>query len=89
MKKDPKATANAAAITIGVLYISCRVLVQAFPELSLNITRSWFHLIDVSKSVMDLSTESFVLGLVSSVITAWLVGYLFAISYNMFAKGKR
>lgn len=82
-------TANAAAVTIGVLYVVCRVLVLLIPDLFLSITGTWFHGIDISQIAATSVTAdpgSFILGLVTSVAAAWATGYLFAISYNSFAK---
>ena len=88
MKHHPVTTANAVAATTAVVYIVCRLLVGLFPEISMNVARSWFHGIDISKiSAWNLSTESFILGIVSATIGAWLVGYLFAKLYNYFLKG--
>lgn len=88
MKHHIYATANATAATVGVLYIVCRVLVLVMPDLFLAIARTWFHGIDISKiaagNAGDLS--AFILGSITSVAAAWLTGYLFAITYNYFAK---
>jgi len=40
MKHEPNATANAAAVTVGVLYVACRVLVLVVPDLFLAVTRT-------------------------------------------------
>ncbi len=87
MKHNPLTTANAIAATTAIVYVVCRVLVGLFPEISMNVAKSWFHGIDISKiSAWNLSTESFILGIVSATIFAWLVGYLFAVLYNYFLK---
>src|SRR3989344_71706 len=87
MKHNLIGTANAAAATTAIVYVVCRLLVGLFPDFLMNVARSWFHGIDISKiSAWNLSTESFILGIVSATITAWLVGYLFAKLYNYFSK---
>lgn len=87
MKHDPKATANGAAVTVAIIYIFCRVGVSLFPDLSMSIAQSWFHGIQLTQiSELRLTSGSFVLGLVTSMIFAWLVGYLFANLYNYFVK---
>ncbi len=89
MKSDKTTLANAFALTIGIIFIVCRLLVSLFPELSMQITRSWFHLIDLTKiSGIDLSLGLFVLGLVSSVISAWIFGYILGWSIELFSKRK-
>lgn len=87
MKHSPKATANAAATTVAIIYIVCRVGVSLFPDLSMTIAQSWFHGIQLTQlNELNFSLDSFLLGLVTSTIGAWLVGYLFASLYNYFAK---
>lgn len=87
MKHDSKATANAATVSIAIIYIVCRVGVYLFPDLSMTIAQSWFHGIQLTQiSELDLTLGSFVLGLATSTISAWLVGYLFANLYNYFVK---
>ena len=89
MKHEPNATANAAAVTVAVLYIVCRVLVLFIPDLFLSITQTWFHGIDISQiaaTSVALDPTSFVVGLITATVAGWLTGYLFATSYNYFAK---
>lgn len=90
MKHDPNTTANASAVTIAIIYVLCTLFVVLIPDLSMSITKSWFHGIDISLiSSWNLSFGSFVLGLVSATVSAWLVGFLFASTYNYFLSMKR
>lgn len=87
MKHNPMVTANAAAVTTIIIYIACALFFILAPEISMAITKTWFHGIDIS--LIDTranSISSFVLGLVTAAISAWAVGYLFALLYNLFAK---
>ena len=87
MKHDPKATANAAAVTVAIVFIVCHIGIALFPDLAMTIAQSWFHGIQLTQiSELNLSLGSFVLGLTTSTIGTWLVGYLFASSYNYFVK---
>ena len=87
MKHDPKVTANAAAVTVAIVYVVCRIGIALFPDLGMAIAQSWFHGIQLTKiSQLDLSLGSFILGLVTSIISTWLIGYLFAKLYNYFLK---
>lgn len=89
MKGNKLVLANAFGLTIGITYVVCRLLVSLFPEISLQITRSWFHLVDLTKmSGNNLGLDLFILGLVSSVVTAWLFGYLLGWSIELFNKKK-
>jgi len=87
MKLNQVATANALAITTGVLFVVCRIAVSLFPDLMFAIAQSWFHGIELSKiSVWNPSVSTFLLGLLSSVITVWLVGFTFVGIYNKLNK---
>ena len=60
MKHDPMTTANAAATTVAVIYVACRVLIGLFPDLSFTIAQSWFHGIQLTKlGTWDLTLPSF------------------------------
>lgn len=83
-KHNPSATANAAAVTVGAAYVVCRLLIGLFPELSMVVAQAWFH--GLTLGSWNFSTGNFIAGLIAAVASAWLVGYLFAVSYNSFAK---
>jgi hypothetical protein len=85
MKHNPVSTAHAAGATTGVVFIACRLLVGLFPGWMFSLGQSWFHGIELQKvSNWDLTTGNFFFGLVSAIVSAWLVGYLFAQFYNFF-----
>ncbi len=85
--KDPKATANAAGVTAAGLFVVCRLLVGAFPGFMFAVAQSWLHGIELTRlDTWNLTTSTFTFGLVSSAVTAWLVGYLFAVIYNYFVQ---
>jgi len=87
MKHNLMATANAAAVTVGVLYTLCRLLVGLFPEASYAVAQSWFHGLQVTKmGEWSLTLQSFLVGLISSAVTAWVVGYDFGWTYNKLVK---
>ena len=89
MKFNKILLANASAVWIGIIYLVCRFLVVLFPELSKAVTQSWFHGIGFSRfDSSNLTVSSLVLGLVSSVLTVWVIAYLFAQFYNYFLKNK-
>ena len=89
MKHEPNATAKAAAVTVAALYTICRVGVALFPDLAMSVAQSWFHGLELSNvSAWNLTTGSFILGLLTSSVGAWLVGYVFATAYNYFLAKK-
>ena len=78
---------NALAVTTAIVFVICRVLVGIFPDASFNLAQSWFHGIEFSKaSVLNLDIGSFVLGIISSAVTAWLIGYVFVKVLTFFRK---
>lgn len=87
MKHEPNVTANAMAVTVGVIYIVCAVSVVLLPEIAMTVAQSWFHGLDLSKiSAFNVTLGSFILGLVTSMGGSWLIGYVFAKAYNYFLK---
>ncbi|AHB40660.1 MAG: hypothetical protein UV83_C0006G0031 [candidate division WWE3 bacterium GW2011_GWE2_43_18] len=87
MKNQFLVIPNTLALTTGIIYVLCRVLVGLFPGVSVTIVRSWFHSIDfVKPGAWDTTASSFILGLISSVITAWVVGYIFISVRKMLVK---
>lgn len=81
------ATANAASFTTAIIYLVCRFGFIIAPTLSMEISKSWFHGIDISRiSATNLSLEAFIIGIISSAVGAWIVGYIFAVSYNAFIR---
>ncbi len=89
MKHEPNATANAAVVTVAIIYVICRVAVTLFPDLTMTVAQSWFHGLEISQvSQGNLSLGSFILGLATITVGAWLTGYLFANLYNYFVKSK-
>lgn len=87
MKQYPLATANALAATTVVIYVVCTAAVVFLPDLSITIAQSWFHGIDLSKSPsVNITVSSFVLGIITVTIGAWLIGFVFAKIYNQFVQ---
>ncbi len=85
--KQSYAIPNALAVTTAIVYVLCRVLVGLFPDISFALAQSWFHGIELSKSsAWNLTFGSFIIGVISSTITAWVIGYIFIKVYRLFAK---
>ena len=86
MKHNVTATANALAITMGFIYVACALLVALFPDFFRLTAASWFHGWNVEALWTGAPRGNFVLGLVSAMAGSWIVGYIFAWSYNRFVK---
>ena len=83
MKNNTFVIANTLAVTTGIFFVACRLLVGLFPDLMFSIAQSWFHDIVLTKATtLDLTIETLVLGLVSSMGTSWIVGFLFSTVYG-------
>lgn len=78
---------NVLAITTAIVFVVCRVLVSLFPDASFAIAQSWFHGIGVNQiGTWNLDMPSFITGLVSVTITAWIIGYVYIRVYKLFVK---
>lgn len=85
------ATANAMAATVAFIAVVCALAIILAPELSLGVAQSWFHGIDLSKMRMAVnpSLGSLLYGWITATIGGWVVGYVFAWTYNWFAPKKK
>ena len=89
MKNQSYVLPNTLAVTTLIIFVLCRLLVGLFPDIFFTIAESWFHGIALSKlDTWNLTVSSFILGIVSSTITAWVLGYIFTQVYNYFTKRK-
>lgn len=78
---------NALALTTAIIYVLCRILVGLFPDASFVIAQSWFHGIELTRlGAWNLTLESFILGIISSTITAWVVGFIYIKVYRLLVK---
>lgn len=91
MKHNPMATANAMAVTVAFIAVVCALAIILAPELSLGIAQSWFHGIDLEKvrTAVNPSFGSILYGWITATAGGWLVGYVFATSYNWFSPKKK
>ena len=88
MKTDKIVLGNAFALATGIYYVGCYILALIAPQLFLNVTASWFHMFDLGRIGQATATNpvSFMLGLVSLVISAWLFGFILGWSIELFSK---
>lgn len=87
MKLKEIAFANAGAVIGAVWYLACAILFTFAPDLSVQISQSWFHFIDLTKIGSSVVTPgSLVVGVISLAVASWLTAYFFAWVYNNFVK---
>lgn len=86
-KKDVNATGIALALTLGIISILCLVLVLIAPVFALNLFGSFMHGIDLSKiAVTPAIGGRTLLGFIVALAGGYLIGVIFALIYNKFAK---
>jgi len=92
-----KRTANALAVTAGIISLVCYILILITPAGTVNFFGAIFHGIDMSKiAVESVSIGNgmlgvieaiilgwiIVLGVIEAIILGWIIGWLFAKIYN-------
>jgi len=86
MKHEPITTGNALGAVVGITYIVCAIGVALAPDLALYLARSWFHGIEIQASTFNRTPDMVIIGFLSAVAGAWILGYLFATIYNSLLK---
>ncbi|MFA5933193.1 MAG: DUF5676 family membrane protein [Microgenomates group bacterium] len=85
--KNQYSLPNALAVTTAIVFVACRVLVGLFPDASFAVAQSWFHGIGINQiGTWNLDMPSFILGLVSVTLTAWIIGYIFVKVNKLFVR---
>lgn len=83
MKKTSYVIPHSLALTTAIVYVACRILVGLFPGAFFAISQSWFHGIKLNRlESWSLTGSSFIIGLISSTVTAWVIGWLFVKVYR-------
>lgn len=82
-KLNTKKVAYSLATVSGIAYIVCALLVAVAPEGTLSFFGALFHGIDITKiAATNLTIGSTILGFVEIIVLSYLLGWLFAITYN-------
>ncbi len=84
-KFNPWAAGSALAITAATVYLACATAVALWPGGTLDFFNAWFHGLDLSvlKTTKPITTGVFFYGLSGVVASAFAVGAVFAVSYNL------
>lgn len=79
-----KVVSLSLAITGGVIFIICAVLVSIFPVGAIKVFNTWMHGLDLTPiiSTKPISVTDIVIGLVSIMIVSAVVGVIFTAIYN-------
>lgn len=80
--------AKAVATVAGAVYILCRLLAAATPNLLFSVGQSWFHTINLEsvRAARPMPMGTFILGLVTSVVFSGVAAYAVAELYNKWEK---
>ena len=76
--------ANAAALTVGILYVLCTLFVALAPDSAMSIFRGGMHMPDIGTALggVQVTTGGFLLGLIPMLIYSYIGAYLLATLYN-------
>ena len=82
-KLNEKKVALSLALTSGIIYIVCAVLIAILPTGTMKAFGFLFDGIDINKiSSTSVSFTSTILGLIEVVALSLVAGYIFAMIYN-------
>ncbi len=77
MKVEKTVLANGLALATGILWIFDSAFVVLFPRLSLRLTKMWFHGMNIKPlGGFNVTLYDFVVGGLSLIVVAWVVGYV-------------
>jgi len=84
-KFNPWAAGSALAITAAAVYLACATVVALWPGGTLEFFNAWVHGLDLSvlKTTKPITAGVFFYGLSGVVVSAFAVGVVFAVSYNL------
>jgi len=84
----PQQFANAFALATAILYLGLfllKIVAKPFFNLILN---SQFFGADIASQIPKIQLGTLLGALIAASVTAWIFGYLLAVSYNYFDKKK-
>src|SRR5690349_15988288 len=83
-RKNPWVVGGAVAIAFAVTYAACALAYALFPDATLSFFDAWFHGIDITllKTPKPFTFGHFLYGLVSVVVSAFVVGVVYGYAYN-------
>ena len=73
--------AKGFALTTGVLWLFCSVIVALLPEFTRTVTQWWMHGMRIE--AYNITFESVMLGGITLVASAWLTGYILGWSLEL------
>lgn len=88
MQLNSKSFALATAITMGIMYSACVVLVAIAPTFALQLVGWLAHIVNIDTFAGDvqLTISGVLLGLIEIIIYTFIAGWILAGLYNKFTK---
>ena len=88
MAFDTKKFPLALALTMGILYVLCAIVVWVAPDFALQLLGWVAHLVNVDKFAGDVAMTfgGVIIGLIEIFIYAYIAGWLFAWVYGRVSK---
>ena len=87
-KLNAKVVSLSLATVSAILSLLCAFLIALAPEATVKFFGSIFHGMDVTRIATPITLSGVITGLIAVVIVALIIGWLFAVIYNYFAKSK-
>ncbi len=84
-KLSIRGIAIGSAIITAIFYIVCFLIVLIFGDASLKFFQLFVHGIDLTSLATTPDILGGILGLIISIIVAYMSGWIFAIVYNKYA----
>lgn len=81
MKLTKNNIAKGLALTTGVLWVLCSLVVALLPEFSRTVTEWWMYGMELGS--YSITWGSFIFGGVTLVASAWLAGYILGWSLEL------
>jgi len=88
MEFDKGKFSFAAALTVGIVYVVCALVVVAAPDVAFTLLGWIAHLVNVEKFAADVAVTAtgFIGGLAQTVVYSYVIAWLFAWLYNWSVK---
>ena len=82
--------ASAGSLTMGIIYIVCRIFVSIAPSAVSKLLSLWIHMFNIEQLTIspNFTISAFVSGLLSAMILSYIAVWIFAAIYNKLVSRK-
>ena len=80
--------ALSSGLTMGIVYIVCRIFVSVAPSAAQNLLGWWIHTLNMEQFIIQpgFDAAAFVGGFASAVVLSYIVAWIFVSIYNTFIR---